>query len=44
MTHLFELPVHLLYLLFHVANLRLAGIDLTLELFDLEIEDELEFL
>lgn len=41
-AYLLQLLIHLLYMAFHAANLQLAGLDLTLELFNLKIEHELE--
>lgn len=41
-TNLLQLFIHLLYLPFHAADLRLTRLNLMFQLFDLEVEHELE--
>lgn len=41
--HLFKLPVHLLDLFLHATDLCLARLNLTLQLFDFEVEHKFEF-
>lgn len=41
-TYLLKLSIHLLYLLLHTPDFRLARFDLALQFFDFEVEHKLE--